>query len=79
VQKFAEGDSVVIAERPEAGPFAGRVGVIYGWTKPSKSRKGPVYGNPARVASDDFAWSVYFEDTGDQEWFAHYLLSLVGD
>jgi hypothetical protein len=53
--------------------------VIYGWTKPSKSRKGPVHGNPARVASDDFAWSVYFEDTGDQEWFAHYLLSLVRD
>ena len=46
---------MVIAERPEAGPFAGRVGVICGWTKPSKSRKGPVYGNPARVASDDFA------------------------
>jgi hypothetical protein len=71
VHKFVEGDRVVIADRPEVYRFAGRVGVIYGWTKASKSQKGPIHGN----SSDDFAWSVYFDDTGEQEWFHHYLLA----
>jgi hypothetical protein len=71
VQKFSEGDRVAIADRPEVHRFAGRVGVIYGWTKPSKSKVHPVHGH----SSDDFAWSVYFHDTGEQEWFRHYLLA----
>jgi len=70
MHKFIEGDRVVIADRPEAWQFAGRGGVIYGWTKPSISKEGPVHGR----ATEDFAWSVYFDDSGEQEWFAHYLL-----
>jgi hypothetical protein len=71
VHKFAEGDRVVIADRPEVYRFAGRVGVIYGFTKPSKSKEGPIHGS----SPDDFAWSVYFADTREQEWFHHYLLA----
>jgi hypothetical protein len=26
---------------------------------------------------EDFAYSVYFEDTGEQEWFAPYLVRVI--
>jgi hypothetical protein len=71
MHKFAEGDQVVIADRPDAGAFAGRLGVIYGWTTPSTSKEGPVNGE----APEDFAWSVYFEDSEEQAWFVHDLLT----
>jgi hypothetical protein len=70
------GDAVFIADLPEAGLYANREGVVYGHTKPSSSGKGPVIGvRKGRHA--DFAWSVYFEDTGEQEWFAPHLVKLL--
>jgi hypothetical protein len=70
MHKFLKGDCVVIADRPEVWQFAGRVGVIHGWTKPSITNEGPVHGR----SDDDFAWAVYFDDSDQMEWFAHYLL-----
>jgi hypothetical protein len=70
------GDVVYIADLPEARAWANREGTVYGHTKPSSSGQGPVIG--ARKGHDvDFAWSVYFEDTGEQEWFAPHLVKLL--
>ena len=74
--KMDMGDAVFIADLHEAGRFAGREGVIYGHTKPSSSRAGPIIG-VRKGREEDFAWSVFFEDTGEQEWFAPHLVSLV--
>jgi hypothetical protein len=60
----------------DAGKFAGREGVVYGWSIPSSSRVAPVIG--ARKGRDeDFAYSVYFEDTDEQEWFAPHLVKVI--
>jgi hypothetical protein len=75
---MAIGDSVFIADLYEAGPFAGREGVIFGHTRPSSSQAGPIGARKGR--EEDFAWSVFFPDTAEQEWFAPHLVSfLAGD
>jgi hypothetical protein len=67
---------VFILDVFEAGKFAGREGEVYGWSVPSSSGVAPVIG--ARKGRDeDFAYSVYFEDTGEQEWFAPHLVKLI--
>jgi hypothetical protein len=67
---------VYILDVYEAGKFAGREGETYGWSVPSSSGVAPVIG--ARKGRDeDFAISVYFEDTGDQEWFAPHLVKVI--
>jgi hypothetical protein len=60
----------------EAGAFAGREGVVYGWSVPSSSGVGPVIG-VRKGRDEDFALSVYFEDTGEQEWFAPRLVKVT--
>lgn len=69
-----------IAAFPEAGPFGDRIGVCYGFSVPSQSGVGPVIGAEApeaRQEDEDLALSVYFEDTGEQEWFAPHLVERV--
>ena len=69
---------VRIADLPEAGAFAGRVGEIFGWSIPSTSRVGPMIGAEfGGSAREDFAYSVYFEDTGEQEWFTRHLIETL--
>ena len=76
----AFGEPVRIAAYPEAGIFADRRGVCYGFPKPSQSKVGPVIGaDHPDARGDDFALSVYFEDTGEQEWFAPHLVDRVDD
>lgn len=72
------GDLVRIADFPKAGAFAGRYGECFGKTTPSDSGVGPIIGTEIggndRV---DHALSVYFEETGEQEWFAPHLVERV--
>lgn len=75
-EKLDMGDTVYIVDLHEAGRFAGRQGVIYGHTKPSASGSGPVIG-VRKGRDEDFAWSVFFDDTREQEWFAPHLVRLV--
>jgi hypothetical protein len=64
---------VYILDVFEAGQFAGREGLVYGVSIPSSSGVEPVIG--ARKGHErDLAYSVFFEDTGDQEWFAPHLV-----
>lgn len=66
---------VRIAALPEAGRFGGREGEIYGWSIPSRSGVAPVIGSEfGGSAREDFAYSVWFEDTQEQEWFSPHLL-----
>jgi hypothetical protein len=69
------GDRVRIAESPEteARGFAGRTGHVYGQSVPSASGAGPVIGD----RGEDFALSVFFEETQEEEWFAPHLVQLV--
>jgi hypothetical protein len=77
-QKLGFGDAVRIGAFHEVGSFAGRTGIIYGFSVPSLSGVGPVIGAHDRQAPlEDFAWSVFFEDTNEQEWFAPHLVELV--
>lgn len=56
-----------IAELPEAGEPAGRVGQVFGWSEPSSSGVGPVIGgHVGGSARRDFAYSIFFEETGEQ-------------
>jgi hypothetical protein len=67
---------VFILDVFDAGEFAGREGEVYGWSVPCSSGVGPVIG--ARKGRDeDVAFSVYFEDTGEQAWFAPHLVKAV--
>jgi hypothetical protein len=67
---------VYIADLHEAGRFAGREGLVFGWTVPSSSGEGPIIG--ARKGRDnDFAISVFFPDTDEQEWFAPHLVKKI--
>ena len=50
MHKFIEGDRVVIADRPEAWQFAGRGGVIYGWTKAVHLERGRYTGARQRTS-----------------------------
>jgi hypothetical protein len=65
-----------IEDRYEAGRFAGREGAVFGWTVPSWSREGPVIG-ARKGRDDDFALSVFFEDTEEQEWFSPHLVTII--
>jgi hypothetical protein len=67
---------VYIADLYEAGRFAGREGLVFGWTVPSSSRAGPVIG-AHKGRDEDFAISVLFPDTGEQEWFAPHLVMRI--
>jgi hypothetical protein len=65
-----------IADLHEAGRFAGREGLVFGWTVPSSSGVEPVIG--ARKGREtDFALSVFFEDTEEQQWFAPHLVKVI--
>jgi hypothetical protein len=71
----AFGDTVRILSMPatvEAG-FAGRTGSVFGESIPSSSGVGPVIGEDG----SDYALSVYFEDTDEQEWFAPNVVEFV--
>jgi hypothetical protein len=70
------GDRVRIRDTKETQErgFAGRVGEVFGESVPSSSGVGPVIAD----RGDDFALSVFFDDTGEQEWFAPHLVEYVG-
>ena len=70
---------VQVAEVPEAGVYAGRVGHVNGWSSlsgaPDSARGGPVVG--AQVGgsdSSDIVYGVWFDDTGEVIWFSPHLL-----
>jgi hypothetical protein len=77
VDKVDLGDAVFIADLHEAGAFAGREGEVRGHTKPSLSGCTPIIGAHKKPCALDLAWSVYFPDTGEQEWFAPHLVRLL--
>jgi hypothetical protein len=68
------GDRVRIVRDPatEAAGFAGRLGVVYGWTTPSVTSVDVVGGPDAEAA-----YNVGFEDEGVDAWFAARLVELV--
>jgi hypothetical protein len=71
---------VRIADFPEAEALAGRYGVCLGDSVPSSSGVAPVIGQGfGGNAREDYALSVYFEETGEQEWFAPHLVERVED
>lgn len=49
--------------------LAGKVGVSYGFTTPSATGIIPI-----GELEDDYAESIFFEDTGQQLWFAAQLI-----
>jgi hypothetical protein len=63
---FGDHVRIVDSEATRAAGFAGRVGHVYGETVPSASGEGPVIGD----RGEDFALSVFFDDTNEQVWFA---------
>jgi hypothetical protein len=68
------GDHVRIkaTEETERLGFAGREGIVFGWTTPSLTRVdvvGPL--------SEDFAFNVNFEDLNQAVWFAADLMELL--
>jgi hypothetical protein len=76
---------VRVADLPEAGPFAGRVGWVGGWSSlsgaPDAARGGdPVFG--AHIGGSDksdIVYSINFDDTGDTAWFSPHLLEGAPD
>ena len=71
---------VRIAELPEAGEHAGRVGQIFGWSVPSSSGVGPVIGGHVGGSEKrDVAYSVFFEESRKQLWFAPHLVERAAD
>lgn len=69
-----------IADLPEAGEYAGRIGQVLGWSKPSSSGVAPVIGgHVGGSARRDLAYSVYFDDTKEQIWFAPNLVTRASD
>lgn len=68
------GDRVRILPSAETGQrgFAGKIGEVYGQTTPSVT-------NPAVIGPliNDYAVNVFFEDLGEQHWFAEQLLELI--
>jgi hypothetical protein len=71
----AFGDRVRIAASRESdlSGFAGRTGHVYGDSVPSESGVGPVTGD----RGEDVAYSVFFGETEQQEWFAPHLVEFV--
>ena len=69
------GDRVRIAasRETEARGFAGRTGHVYGESVPSSSGVGPAIGD----RGEDFAISVFFDETEEQEWFAPHLVEFL--
>jgi hypothetical protein len=75
-----DGSWVQIAELPEAGEYAGRVGKAFGWSVPSSSGVRPVVGGHIGGSSKrDLAYSVYFEDTKEKVWFSPHLVTRTTD
>ena len=50
-----------------------RLGVVYGFSTPSKTGVGPVLGD----RGEDCALSISFEETGEQMWMAPHLVDFV--
>lgn len=71
------GDRVRIADTTETQElgFADRVGTVFGHSTPSSSGVAPVIGE----RGEDFALSIFFEQTEEQEWFAPHLVAFVSD
>jgi hypothetical protein len=71
---------VRIAQLPEADHYAGRVGQVFGWSKPSNTGELEVIGgHVGGSARRDLAYSVFFEETGEQVWFAPHLVESTSD
>ena len=68
------GDRVLIRTAPETEHvgFAGREGIVYGWTTPSVTNVG-VIGEPA----EDLAYNVGFDEPGSDAWFAPHLVEML--
>ena len=67
------GDRVRIRDSPDTASYAGRVGEVFGESIPSSSGVAPVIGD----RGDDFAISVHFDETGEQEWFAPHVVEFL--
>jgi len=69
------GDLVRIVAAPETAEsgFAGREGQVFGESIPSRSGVGPVIGD----RGEDYAFSVFFEDTDEQAWFAPHRVQFL--
>jgi hypothetical protein len=69
------GDRVRICdtEAMQERGFASRVGTVFGESIPSSSGVGPVIGD----RGDDLAFSIVFDDTDEEEWFAPHLVEFV--
>ncbi|HSC92353.1 MAG TPA: hypothetical protein VLB86_11920 [Gaiellaceae bacterium] len=69
------GDRVRICDTEEMHEhgFAGRVGKVFGESVPSSSGAGPIIGD----RGEDFALSVFFDDTDEHVWFAPHLVEFV--
>jgi hypothetical protein len=77
---------VRIADVPEAGTFAGRVGEVNGWSSLSgapdvaRTREGPVMGaHVGGSARSDIVYGVWFEETTEVAWFSPHLLDRLDD
>jgi hypothetical protein len=66
---------VRIADLPEAGADAGRLGQVFGRSIPSSSGVGPVIGSRfGGSASQDLAYAVVFEGVDGARSFAPHLV-----
>jgi hypothetical protein len=76
VERPGFGDLVRIGDSSETRElgYSGRQGQVFGESIPSSSGVEPVIGD----RGEDFALSVFFEDTREQEWFAPHLVEFVG-
>ena len=79
-----DGRRVRIADLPEAGAYAGRVGQVNGWSSlseaPDRARTehGPVIGaHLGGSAKSDIVYGVWFEDTDEVAWFPPSLMDLL--
>jgi hypothetical protein len=68
------GDNVRALSAPETDALrvSGRVGTVYGQTVPSSSGV-EIVGS----ASNDYAVSLFFEESGESYWFADHLVEFV--
>jgi hypothetical protein len=69
------GDWVRVADLPEAGEYAGRLGQVFGWSVPSSSGVGPVIGDTfGGSGREDFAYAIIFDGIDGERWFAPHLV-----
>jgi hypothetical protein len=69
------GDWVRVADLPEAGEYAGRLGQVFGRSVPSSSGIGPVIGAAfGGSAREDLAYAVIFDGVDGERWFAPHLI-----